>query len=106
MSTKAPSCVAVPMARVSSHSLGAVPAGIAAGVVLRVACRDPPAPLEPVTGPEQGALREVVSRFLRTYLAGDAAGLAYLDPRGPGSSRRRRAATSSSRSTCSLKPRR
>jgi hypothetical protein len=39
-----------------------------------------PASLEPVTGPEQGALREVVSRFLRTYLAGDSAGLAYLVP--------------------------
>ena len=39
-----------------------------------------PRALDAVTGPEQGALREVVSRFLRTYLAGDEAGLGYLVP--------------------------
>jgi hypothetical protein len=41
-----------------------------------------PATLDPVTGPQQGELRDVVSRFLRTYLAGDQAGLSYLVPAG------------------------
>lgn len=39
-----------------------------------------PETLDAVTGPDQSALREFVSRFLRTYLAGDAAGLGYLVP--------------------------
>ena len=41
-----------------------------------------PATLDSVTGPAQVELRDVVSRFLRTYLAGDRAGLAYLVPAG------------------------
>jgi hypothetical protein len=42
------------------------------------------ATLEPVAGRERSELRDVVSRFLRTYLAGDQPGLAYLVPAGVG----------------------
>jgi hypothetical protein len=41
-----------------------------------------PVTLASVTGSEQGVLVEVVSRFMRSYLAGDASGLEYLVPAG------------------------
>ena len=33
---------------------------------------------EPLTGADRGAIEDVLTRFLRAYLAGDTGGLAYL----------------------------
>ncbi len=40
------------------------------------------ADLEPLFGPERTAIVDVLTPFLRAYLAGDTAGLAYLVPPG------------------------
>jgi Conjugative transposon protein TcpC len=39
-----------------------------------------PAEAEPLSGPQAAAIVDVVSRFLRAYLAGDTGGLKYLVP--------------------------
>jgi hypothetical protein len=49
------------------------------GPVPRLAAADPP-DADPLLGTDQGAIAGVLTAFLRPYLAGDTAGLAYLVP--------------------------
>ena len=44
--------------------------------------RSRPAAGEPLLGDERAAIDDVLTRFLRAYLAGDRGGLAYLVPAG------------------------
>ena len=75
-----PRYLAVPVARDASGGLSVsdAPSFVPAPAIGRVG----PAESDPVSGPERAGLEDVLSRFFRPYLSGDADGLKYLVPAG------------------------
>jgi Conjugative transposon protein TcpC len=72
--------LAVPVAR-DDHG-GLVVADLPSFVAAPAAARPEWEESEPLTGSERAELEDVLARFFRAFLAGDAAGLEYLTPAG------------------------